>query len=264
VGEIFLEIPRSDHRLEKEEELELIEKYKETRDQGIFYELLKANHGILRKLAWAHRHHGVDVDELIICGQGIVEEAIITFDPSKGARFSTYLWFLARTAMDRNCARLQGITEAAHKDMMKAIKVGEAYYREHGSYPSTDDLAKMCGISRKRIENINGNIKKARTVSLQKVIFADRSRPVTLEDTIVSVDDMESSVICRDIWEKAGRIIKDLPPRQRDTIRMRFGIERRGKVGMTMQEVGDIFQVTREAVRQTEKKALARLRNMLT
>jgi DNA-directed RNA polymerase sigma subunit (sigma70/sigma32) len=45
---------------------------------------------------------------------------------------------------------------------------------------------------------------------------------------------------------------------------MRFGIERRGKVGMTMQEVGDIFQVTREAVRQTEKKALARLRNMLT
>ena len=107
------------------------------------------------------------------------------------------------------------------------------------------------------------NMKKAKAESLQKVVFSDGSGQLTVEDTILVEDGLECGIICRDIWEKVKRFIHDLTPRQQAVIQMRFGLETGGGE-MTQQEIGDIFEVTKEAVRKMEIKALGELRRMLT
>jgi len=124
--------------------------------------------------------------------------------------------------------------------------------------PTTEEIADRLGESAERIADLL--YLASDTTSLDQPSREDSD--VTYADRIASPNDVDpSDSIERDQLREAVReVLEDLPERDQEVMRMRFGID--GSEGATLEEVGNAFNITRERVRQIEVRTLSRLRNL--
>jgi RNA polymerase primary sigma factor len=245
--------------LSLEEEIRLAKRI-ERGDRDAKAVLTKANLRLVISIAKRYTLRGMSFPDLIQEGNIGLIRAVEKFDYRKGYKFSTYATWWIRQAITRAIAD-QGRTIRIPVHMVETInrlvKVNSQLVQELGREPSVDELSEALGLPPDRVSEI---IRIApEPLSLETPIGEEEDSHLAdfLQDDVAnSPTDAATAKILR---EKIEEALDQLTPRERDVLKMRFGLD--DGYPHTLEEVGKHFQVTRERIRQIEAKALKKLRH---
>jgi RNA polymerase primary sigma factor len=186
--------------------------------------------------------------------------AIDRFKWRKGFKLSTYATWWIRQAITRAMAdHARTIRLPVHiiEQLYRLNKIKQKMIEELGREPTPEELASQAGISEKKIHRL---LKLTKDVtSLETPIGENKDtelREIIKSDNYESPEKEASLEVLR---SKLLKAVEDLPPREKEIIMLRYGLK--DGVVHTLEEVGKIFGITRERVRQLEIKALERLKN---
>jgi len=257
---LYLKDIRQYEILTKEEELELLiaakngcEKAKE--------KLILSNLRLVVSVAKKYTRKGLSLIDLISEGNFGLIHAIKKFDTSKGFRFSTYaVWWIKQSITKSIISKGREIRIPSYKyDMLNKInKAIMNHVVETGKYPDFDEIASGLDISGKKVEKVMLEFQDL--MSLNSTIGED----IFLEDTISQPEEksLENQVLRNIGREEIVKMLDALKPREKEIVKLRYGIG--GYDIHTLEEIGQAFNITRERVRQIEKKTLIKLKTQFS
>ena len=224
-------------------------------------EFVRANLRLVLSIAKNYSYPGLDLLDLVQEGNIGLMKAVDKFNYRLGHKFSTYATWWIRQSITRAIAD-QGRTIRIPVHMVEAmnrvLKTSNELTKRLGREPSVHELAKELKTPVSKITQI---LKAAQEPISLEASIADNKDAVLnkfIEDkNAVSPDD---DVMRHNLRDATDSALQTLSPREQEIVRMRYGLNEAGKE-YTLQEVGEMFQVTRERIRQIEEKALLKLRS---
>lgn len=243
-----------------EEEVELAQAIKKG-DRQALEKLTKANLRFVVSVAKQYQNQGLSLPDLINEGNLGLIKAAEKFDETRGFKFISYaVWWIRQSI-------LQALAEQSHIVRLPLNQVGsinkiskafQKFEQENERKPSAEELAQELDIP---VEKVINSLKvSGRHISMDAPFVEGEDN--SLLDVLVNDDApvADQALIDESLQKEIERALSTLTERESEIIKMFYGL---GMQEMTLEEIGDKFQLTRERVRQIKEKAIRRLRQKL-
>lgn len=240
-----------------DEEVELAQRIKQG-DQAALDKLVSANLRFVVSVAKQYQNQGLSLPDLINEGNLGLIKAAQKFDETRGFKFISYAVWWIRQSILQALAEQSRIVRLPLNQVGSLNKIGKALQRfeqENERRPSASELADQLDVP---VEKISDTMKvSGRHVSVDAP-FVD-GEDNSLLDVLPNDDSpmADASLNQESLSKEVNRALDQLNPRERDILKMFFGI---GCQEMTLEEIGAKFDLTRERVRQIKEKAIRRLK----
>jgi len=244
--------------LTPEEEADLARRIREG-DEDALEKLTKSNLRFVVSVAKQYQNQGLSLSDLINEGNVGLMKAAKRFDETKGFKFISYaVWWIRQSI-------LQAIVEYSRIVRLPLNKVGSynkvneawmAFVQEFEREPTTEELAEALGIAPKEVRDmLKGN---AKHVSLDAPIKNDEGDSTMLDLTPDKSGTPDSVLLKQSLKVEVDEGLRILTTRENEVLSSYYGLN--GKQSMTLEEIGELYGLTRERVRQIKERAIRRLR----
>ncbi|MDD2412983.1 MAG: sigma-70 family RNA polymerase sigma factor [Bacteroidales bacterium] len=243
-----------------DEEVELARRIK-AGDQTALEKLTKANLRFVVSVSKQYQNQGLSLPDLINEGNLGLIKAAQRFDETRGFKFISYAVWWIRQSILQALAEQSRIVRLPLNKIGSINKINKAYAhleQEFEREPNVEEIAELLDISETEVKESLRN--SGRHVSMDAPLVQDEDN--NMYDVIRSEDanTPETGLMYESLRKEIERAISTLPQREADVIRFYFGLE--GKHPMTLEEIGEKFDLTRERVRQIKEKAIRRLKHV--
>ncbi len=242
-----------------EEEVILAKKIKDG-DQTALEKLTRANLRFVVSVAKQYQNQGLSLPDLINEGNLGLIKAARRFDETRGFKFISYAVWWIRQSILQALAEQSRIVRLPLNQVGSLNKINKAYSKLEQEYerePSAEELADVLDLP---IDKVSDTMKvSGRHVSMDAP-FANGEES-SLLDVLVNLDSpkADTGLMNESLSKEIDRALSTLTERERDVVKLFFGIGLNH--GLTLEEIGDKFDLTRERVRQIKEKAIRRLRH---
>ena len=241
--------------LTHEEEINLSARIKNG-DQEALNKLVVSNLRFVVTVAKQYQHQGLDLTDLIQCGnEGLIKAARL-YDGTKGCKFISYAVWWIRQSIVGAIYKVSHTIKFSISHVIKQHKIKKIVSKleaKLGRTPTIEEIADNIELSESQINDI--------FLYDKDVVSTDDStglEDITVGDTIYGNDYPDEEIDKDSLTEEIGTIISRLGDREQDIIRMFFGISVKE---LTLEEIGEKFGTTAERIRQIKEDALIKLRN---
>jgi RNA polymerase primary sigma factor len=246
--------------LAPEEEAELARRIRQG-DQEALDKLTRSNLRFVVSVAKQYQNQGLSLSDLINEGNVGLMKAARRFDETKGFKFISYaVWWIRQSI-------LQAIVEYSRIVRLPLNKVGSynkvneaflSFVQEFEREPTHEELAELLGMTPKEISNmLKGN---GRHVSVDAPMSGEDGDSTMLD--VISVDEEgaspDGSLMDQSLKDEVQQGLSILSPREVEVLSSYYGLN--GQKSLTLEEIGDLYGLTRERVRQIKERAIRRLR----
>lgn len=241
-----------------DQEVELASRIKKG-DNAALERLVKANLRFVVSVAKQYQNQGLSLPDLVNEGNLGLIKAAQRFDETRGFKFISYaVWWIRQSI-------LQALAEQARIVRLPLNKIGSLnkinrtfsnLEQEFEREPSTDEIAEALELSPDEVKDSLMNAGKH--VSMDAPLIDGEE--ANMYDVLRGEDspNPEDGLLHDSLKKEIERALSTLTPRESDVIRLFFGLE--GRPAMTLEEIGERFDLTRERVRQIKEKAIRRLK----
>ena len=247
--------------LTREEEIELSEKAKKG-DKAARDKIIKANLRFVVKVAKKYQNHGLDLTDLISEGNIGLMTAIDKFEPSRGYHFISYaVWWINQSILKALSEKSRAIRLPLNR-ANELVRIEYASNLINGTLSEAEEVAQiseMLNMPQSRVRELlsisNG------MVSLDSKVSSKESDSSVLGDYFEdqTYTGPEDNTVNKALKADMNKLLGTLKPNEAKVIRLRYGLN--GLKPMSLQEIGKECNLTKERVRQIEKKAIFRLQN---
>lgn len=230
-------------------------------DRGAQDRLVEANLRFVVNTAKKYQNQGLPLEDLISEGNIGLMNAIDRYDPEKGYHFISYaVWWIRQAILKAiyEKSRLIRLPLNRANELQQIEKTKKALLTEIGEDPTDAEISRITGIPEKDVTDIQAISREL--VSLERPVYDERDSS-TLKDHVEddSIIAPEEHSIRSAMAEDIDSVLSTLTEKEADILRLRFGLGDRRP--LSLKEIGDMYGLTKERIRQIEKKALGRLRH---
>ena len=242
-----------------EEEVELAQRIREG-DQIALEKLTKANLRFVVSVAKQYQNQGLSLPDLINEGNLGLIKAAQRFDETRGFKFISYAVWWIRQSILQALAEQSRIVRLPLNKIGSINKINKAYAsieQEEERAPSASEIASFLDMSEADVKESQRN--SGRHVSMDAPLVEGEDS--NLYDVLRSGEspNPDRALLNTSLSIEIERALETLTPREADVIRLYFGLE--SKQALTLEEIGERFDLTRERVRQIKEKAIRRLKH---
>lgn len=223
--------------------------------------LVESNLRFVVNVAKKYQNQGIPLIDLINEGNIGLMNAIERYDVDKGYHFISYaVWWIRQAILKAVCEKSRTIRLPLNRanELIQIQKAQKELTSMKGEEPDLREIAQLTQLDEKHISDLLSISRDM--ISLETPVFSDKTNS-ELGDFIEDTDykSPEASAMENALRDDINTILRTLSEKEAEIIEFRYGLN--GKSSMSLKEIGDMYNLTKERIRQIEKKAIERLRH---
>ncbi len=221
--------------------------------------MVESNLRFVVNVAKKYQNQGLPLIDLINEGNIGLMNAIEKYDVDRGYHFISYaVWWIRQAILKAICEKSRTVRLPLNRanELLQIQKMQRKLFHDNGEEATAQELGDELNLSPQLIEDLLSISREM--VSLDAPVYGDPSNSTVgdfIEDHYKSADDILMSKALKDDINEAMSILTE---KERDIIEMRFGLN--GAIPMSLKEIGELYNLTKERIRQIEKKAIERMK----